>query len=187
MGSEIESLYLELHRSPKSKFRTNILPKIYIASATYQISLNARELDALEKYVGSSCPTEHFWAFNRVELSSSGSIICGLAYKRMHKRNCAAIKYFANNKWGFAMVCFFIKYDLSLNKPLYLAVAHPISCTSFNSKLHINRVTPYKVEEVLVVDVSTISSNCIYIGFKGDNDGCESAYVCEFPNKMECD
>ena len=183
IGSEIEALYLELTHSPKSKFLTRILPEIYMVSATYQVSLNARELIALEKYIGSSCPTERFWVFNRVELSFS-SVICGLAYKRMRKRNCAAVKYLINNSWGFVMVRFFIKYDLSTRDPLYLALAHALSRTRFNPNLHINRVVPYDPNDVVVINILTIYSNCIYIGF---NDGCESAYVCEFPNKMEWD
>ena len=110
-------------------------------------------------------PLNVFGHLIRVELSFS-SVICGLAYKHMHKRNCAPVKYLINNSWGFAMVCFFINYDLSTRDPHYLALAHPLSCTGFSPNLHIN--------DVVVINFSAIYSNCIYIAF---NDGCESAYV----------
>ena len=131
-----------------------------MVSETYQVSLNGRELIALEKYIGSSCPKERFWAFNRVELSFSCSVICGLAYKRMRIRNCAAVKYLINNIWAFAMVLFFIKYDLSTRDPLYLALAHPLSCTSLNPNLHTNRVVPYDPNDVVVINVSTVTICC---------------------------
>lgn len=182
-GSEIETIYHELTQSSKSKFRTRILPDIYLISATYQISLSATEINALEKYLGCSCPTSNFCAFNKLELSDSDSVICGLTYKRMRKRNCAVVKYSTNNSFRFAAVNFFIKYDLSLTEPIYLAIAHSIPCIGYNPKLHINRAVPYCTEEVVVINVLSINTNCIYIAF---DEEWGSAYVCEFPNKREC-
>ena len=95
--SDIDLLYRELTRNPKSKFRTNIFPNIYIMSATYKRSLSPKELSALETYIGYSCPTDQFLAFNKIELTDSGSVICGLAYKRMYKRNYGAVKFLCNN------------------------------------------------------------------------------------------
>ena len=159
--SEIEHLYKELSCSGKSKFRTEIIPNVYVLSATYQVFLSLTELSALEKYLGYSCPTERFWAFNRVEIMSSSSVICGLAYKRMRQRNCAVVKYSVRNTWAFAMVKFFIKFSEGLPEPKFLAVAHPIICNSYNPKIHITRVTPCSLEEIVVLNVEDICTNCL--------------------------
>lgn len=190
-GSEVDLLYKDLSRVSKSKFRTEILPNIYALSATYQVCLATAEMNALENYLGFSCPKERFWAFNRLEITTSSSIICGLAYKRMHKRNCAVVRYSVDNTWAFAMVKFFIKYERSSTseQPLYLAIAHPILCENYNPKIHINRVTSSSLEEITVLDVKDIYTNCLYISLTVAAEGRENcmAYVCEFPNKKECD
>ena len=124
-GTEIDLLYRDLTRASKSKFRTEILPNIYIVSATYQVYLSFTDMSALKKFLGSSCPTDRLWAFNRLEITDTSSVVCGLAYKRMRKRNCAVVKYCADKAWAFAMVKYFIKYDLpSTRQPMYLAIAH---------------------------------------------------------------
>lgn len=180
-------LYQDLTRAKKYKFRTEILPNIHVLSATYQVCLSVTEMNALEKFLGSSCPSDRLWAFNRLEVTATSSVICGLAYKRMRKRNCAVVKYAADNTWAFAMVKFFINYNLSSSRePMYLAVAHPILCDTYNPKLHINRVTPCNHEQTVVFNVLTISSNCLYISFTTEENQ-DDAYVCEFPNKKEHD
>lgn len=114
-------------------------------------------------------------------------MICGLAYKRMHKQNCAVVKYAGNKTRAFAMVKFFTKYDLSSRRePMYLAIAHRILCDNCNPKLHINRVTPCNREQTVVLNVLTISTNCLYISFTMEGSQ-EEAYVCKFPNKKEHD
>ena len=180
-------LYQDLTRASKSKFRIEILPNIHAISATYQICLNVTEMNALETFLGSSCPTDCLLAFNRLEIIATSSVICGLAYKRMRKRNCAAVKYVTGNTWAFAMVKFFVKYDMSSTRELmYLAIAYPILCDNYNPKLHINRVTPCNREQTVVFNVSTISTNCLYVSFTTEENQ-EDAYVCEFPNKKERD
>ncbi|XP_028408833.1 uncharacterized protein LOC114531425 [Dendronephthya gigantea] len=52
--SEMESLYLTLTRSSKSKFRTEILPHIYAISSTYQTVLTDAEFNALSTFMGSA-------------------------------------------------------------------------------------------------------------------------------------
>ena len=115
-GSEIDLLYQDLTRSRKSKFRTEILPNIYVVSATYQLCLSVDEMNALEKFLGSSCPTDRLWAFNRLEVTATSSMICGLAYKRMRKRNCAVVKYAGDKTWAFAMVKFFYQIRFVFDK-----------------------------------------------------------------------
>lgn len=186
-GTDIDLLYQDLSHTSKSKFRTEILPNIYTVSATYQVWLSVSDMKALENYLGSSCPTDRLWAFNRLEIAVTSSVICGLAYKRMRKRNCAVVKYAVNSTSAFAMVKFFVKYELpSTGEPIYLAIAHPILCDNYNPKLHINRVTPCNREQTVVLNVLTISTNCIYISFTTEGNH-EDAYVCEFPNKKERD
>ena len=147
-------------------------------------------MNALEKYLGFSCPTERFWAFYRLEITTSSSIICSLAYKRLHKRNCAVVKYCANNTCTFAMVKFFVKYEMpSAEKPTFFAIAHPILC-NYNTKIHITRVTYISLEEIVVLNVQDICTNCLFISFNVAAEGGREhyiAYVCEFPNKKECD
>ena len=190
-GSEIDLLYKDLNRSSKSKYRTEILPNIYALSATYQVCLGIVELNALEKYLGFSCPKEQFWAFNRLEIALSSSIVCGLAYKCLRKRNCAVVKYCVNNMWAFAMVKFFVKYEVAFAKELkFLAIAHPISVLNHNPKIHITRVTFSSLEEIVVFNVEDICTNCLYISVKVAPDGSRDhsvAYVCEFANKKERD
>ena len=190
-GSEIDLLYKDLNRGRKSKFRTEILPNIYALSATYQVCLEIVEMNALEKYLGFSCPIERFWAFNRLEITTSSSVICGLAYKRLRKRNCAVVKYRAKDTWMFAMVKFFIKYEsCSVKEPTFLAIAHPILCNNYNPKIHINRVTYFSLEEIVVLNIQDICTNCLYISLNVAAEGRQEdsmAYVCEFPNKKERD
>ena len=103
---------------------TEVLPNIYALSATYQVHLGIAELNAVEKYLGFSCPKEQIWAFNRLEIALLSSIVCGLAYKHLRKRNCAVVKYCVNNTWAFTMVKFFLKYEVASAKELkFLATA----------------------------------------------------------------
>ena len=136
-------------------------------------------MNALEKYLGFSCPTERFWAFHRLEITTSSSIICSLAYK-----HCA------NNTCTFAMVKFFVKYEMpSAEKPTFFAIAHPILC-NYNTKIHITRVTYISLEEIVVLNVQDICTNSLFISFNVAAEGGREhsiAYVCEFPNKKECD
>ena len=153
-GSEIDLLYKDLNRTRKSKFRTEILSNIYALSATYQVCLEIAEMNALEKYLGFSCPMERFWAFNRLEITTSLSLICGLAYKRLRKRNCAVVKYRANDTWLVAVVKFFIKYErCSVKQPTFLAIAHPVLYNNYNPKIHITRVTYFSLKEIVVLNV----------------------------------
>ena len=134
-----------------------------------------------------SCPTDCLWAFNRLEITDTSSVVCELAYKRMRKRNCAVVNYWVDKACAFAMVKYFIKYDLPLTRqPMYLAIAHPIFCDHYNSKLLINRVTPCNREQTVALNVLAISTNCLYISFTTEGNK-EDAYVCEFPKKKECD
>ena len=164
-GTEIDLLYRDLTRASKSKFRTEILPNIYIVSATYQVYLSVTDMStsALEKFLGSSCPTDRLWVFNRLEITDTSSVVCGLAYNRMRKRNCAVVKYCVDKAWAFAMVKYFIKYDLpSTRQPMYLAIAHPILCDHYNSKLHIDRVTPCNRDQTVALNVLAISKLTVY-------------------------
>ena len=175
----------------ESKFRTEILSNIYVLSATCQVCLGIVEMNALEKYLGFSCPIERFWAFNRLEITTSSSIICGLAYKRLRKRNCAVVKYCTNNTWMFAMVKFFIKYQpSSVEEPTFLAIAHPILCINYNPKVHFTRVAHFSFKEIVLLNVQDICTNCLYISLNVAAEGRQEdfmAYVCEFPNKKERD
>ena len=169
--------------APKSKFRREILPHVFTTGATYQTTLATEEVSALETFLGFSCPTNRFWAFNRLELSSTSSTICGLEYKRMFKRNCAVVRYSSNNSWAFGMVRFFVtcNFPQTSDSPhAYLVIAHPFFCGSYNLKLHINRVTPCDRDKVVVFSVTDIYTNSIYIEFSSG-----MAYVCEFPNKRD--
>lgn len=190
-GSEIDPLYKDLLScASKSKFRTEILPNIFVLSATYQVCLGIAEMNALEKYLGFSCPTEQFWAFKRLEITTSSSVICRLAYKRLRKRNCAVVKYCANNTWAFAMVKFFIKYELSSAEPTFLAIAHPILCNNYNPKIQITRVTSFSLKEIVVLNVQDIYRNCLFISLNVVAERRREhsmAYVCEFANKKEHD
>ena len=82
----------------------------------------------------------------------------------MCKRNCAVVKCVTGNTWAFAMVKFFVKYDMSSTRePMYLAIAYPILCDNYNPKLHINRMTPCNREQTVVFNVSTISTVCTFL------------------------
>ena len=82
-GSEIDLLYQDLTCVSKSIFRNEILPNIPIVSATHQMCLNVTEMNVLETFLGSSCPTDRLLAFNRLEITATSSVICGLAYKNV--------------------------------------------------------------------------------------------------------
>lgn len=64
----------------------------------------------------------------------------------------------------FAMVKFFIKYEsCSVKEPTFLAIGHPILCNSYNPKIHINRVTYFSLEEIVVLNIQDICTNCLYV------------------------
>ena len=149
-GSEIDLLYQDLTPRKKYKFKTRIILNIHVLSAAYQVCQSVTETNALGKFVSSSCPLDRLWAFNRVEVTATNSGICGLAYKRMCKRNCAVVEYAAGNSWAFAILKLLIKYNLSSTRePMYLAVAHSILCDTYNHKLPINRLTSCNREQTI--------------------------------------
>ena len=88
------------------------------------------------------------------------------------------------------MVKFFVKYEMpSAEEPTFFAIAHPILC-NYNPKIHITRVTYISLEEIVVLNVQDICTNCLFISFNVEAEGGREhsmAYVCEFPNKKECD
>ena len=89
------------------------------------------------------------------------------------------------------MVKFFIKYQpCSVRELTFLAIAHPVLCNNYNPKIHITQVTYFSLEEIVVLNVQDICTNCLYISLNIAVEGKQEdsmVYVCEFPNKKERD
>ena len=181
-GSEEEGLYYELLHPNKPKRKLEILPSVHTLGSFYRKRLDDNEFLALERYFGHAPVTAEVNAFNRIEMNET--LIYGLDYKRMFRRNCSTIQYRFNNVSHFAQVkCFF---QLSLGTDIQnVALIYPLECCSpYNpASTHITAVT--RINSLRVINIKDICRNCIYITIAGNDK--EHNYVCEFANKIETD
>ena len=182
-GSEEEKLFCELSYPQKPKRGMEILPEIFILGTPFKRNLNDDEYKALECFLGYAPCSLEVTAFNRLELKSC--YIYGTSYKRMFRRNCSTIKYEANGSIHFGQVRYFIQHHNAHRggQVYHLAIVQPLNCHNYSPASHINVITVSQSHSIIgVVDIRSITQNCIYISFPDDS---QRAYVCEFPNKKE--
>ena len=153
---------------------------MYALGSLYQKRLDDNEFLAHEWYFGHAPLTAEVNAFNRIEINDT--LIYGLDYKRMFRRNCSTIQYRFNNVSHFGQVkCFF---QLSFGTDLQnVALIYPLECCSpYNpASTHITAVT--RINGLRVISIKYICGNCIYIIIAGNDK--ENNFVCEFVNKIE--
>ena len=159
-----------------------ILPEIFILGTPFKRNLNDDEYKALESFLGYAPCSLEVTAFNRLELKSC--YIYGTSYKRMFRRNCSTIKYEANGSIHFGQVRYFIQHhDAHRGRQVGTSSSHSSASDLFSPASHINVITVSQSHSIIgVVDIRSITQNCIYISFPDDS---QRACVCEFRNKKE--
>ena len=181
-GSEEETLYYELLHPYKPKRKLQILPNVYTLGSLYRKSLDNDEFQALESYFCHAPATAEVNAFKRIEMNET--LIYGLDYKRMYRRNCSTVQYRCQNVYSFGQVkCFF---QLSSGADTQnVPFIYPLECCSpYNpASMHITAVT--RSTSLRVINIADIWRNCIHITIAGN--GTERNYVCEFANIVETD
>ena len=183
-GSVEEKLYYNLLNPNKPKRKAEILPHCYLLGSLYRKGLSEMEFKALETFIGHAPTTAEVNAFNRIELNNS--LIYGLDYKRMFRRNCSTVKYCSLNSYYFGQVkCF---CQLSLGNGVHnIAFVYPLECCAPYDPTSTHIIAVKRDDTSLrAVDIRNISRNCIYMEIVRE-DATVHCFVCEFPNKIELD
>ena len=183
-GSIEEKLYYNLLNPHKPKRKSEILPQAYLLGSLYRKRLNNMEFKAIEMFIGHAPTTAEVNAFNRIELNNS--LIYGLDYKRMFRRNCSTVKYCSKQSYAFGQVKCFCQLSLG-TEVKNIALVYPLECCAPCNPAS-THITAVKRDDGILhaVDIKDICRNCIYIEIVGE-DGTFQCYVCEFPNKTEVD
>lgn len=164
-----------------------ISKNVYALGAFYNRTLNAQEYAAYQRYLGLAPTTVIVRAFNRVQIGPSGCYVYGLDYKRMLKRNCAAVKYISQdlNSVQFALVQYFFQLSTSTGDILNLVMAKTLKLQrEYDGSTHIRVVDLSHDQELITFPLRDVCSNCIFISF---TDIPDRGYMCEFPNRVEGD
>ena len=122
----------------------------------------------------------------RLQIGPSGCYVYGLDYKRMLKRNCAAVKYLSHDLKGvqFALVQYFFQVSTSTGDVLNLVMAKTFKRQrDYDDTTHIHIVESHH-QELITFPLRVVCCNCIFISF---TDNPERGYMCEFPNFVEVD
>jgi len=163
-----------------------ISKNVYALGAFYNRTLNAEEYAAFQCYLGLAPRTVVVRAFNRLQIGLSGCYIYGLDYKRMLKRNCAAVKYLSQDPNGvqFALVQYFFQVSTSTGDVLNLVMAKTLRLQrDYDDTTHIHVVESHH-QELITFPLRDVCCNYIFISF---TDSPGRGYMCEFPNRVEVD
>lgn len=185
-GTDLEAVYFSLSHPRKPAKMLEISKNVYALGAFYNRTLNAEEYAAFQCYLGLAPPTVVVRAFNRLQIGPSGCYVYGLDYKRMLKRNCAAVKYLSQDPNGvqFALVQYFFQVSTSTGDVLNLVMAKTLTLQrDYDDTTHIHVVEPHH-QELITFPLRDVCCNCIFISF---TDNPERGYMCEFPNHVEVD
>ena len=159
---------------------------VYALGAFYNRTLNAEEYAAFQRYLGLVPRTVVMRAFNRLQIGISGCYVYGLDYKRMLKRNCAAVKYLSQHLNGvqFALVQYFFQVSTNAWDALNLVMAKTLKLQrDYDDTTHIH-VVESRQQELITFPLRDVCCNCIFISFA---DNPERGYMREFPNRFEVD
>ena len=167
-----------------------ISKNVYALGAFYNRTLGAEEYAAFQCYLGLAPYTVVVRALNRLQIGLSGCYGYGLDYKRMLKRNCAAVKYLSQHPncaadgVQFALVQYFVQVSTNAGDVLNLVVAKTLKLQrDYDDTTHIHIVESHH-QELITFPLRDVCCNCIFIFF---TDNPERGYICEFPNRVEED
>ena len=169
----------------KLKRKQKILLHAFLLGSFYRKTLNDMEFKALEMLIRHAPTTAEVNTFNRIEFNNT--LIYGLDYKRMFRRNCSAVKYCSQQSYAFRQVKCFCQVSLGAEVK-NVAFVDPLECCARYdpSSTHITAVT--HDEGILhAIDVKDICINCLYVEIVGADGAVQQSYVSEFPNKIEVD
>ena len=122
-------------------------------------------------------------AFNRLQIGLSGCYVYGLDYKRMLKRNCAAVKYLSQHPNGAEDgVQYFFQVSTNEGDVLNLVMAKTLKLQpDYDDTRHIHVLESHH-QELITFSLRDVCCTCIFISFT-----VERGYICEFPNRVEVD
>ena len=185
-GTDLEAVYLSLRHPRKPAKMLEISKDVYALGALYNRTLNAEEYAAFQHYLGFAPPTVILRAFNRLQIGPSGCYVYGLEYKRMLKRNCAAVKYISQNlNVQFALVQYFFQFSTSAGDVnLVMAKTLKLHEQGYDDSTHIHVVDLSCDQQLITFPLRDICCNCIFISF---SDIPDRGYMCEIPNRVEVD
>lgn len=178
-------MYDNLLYPNKPKRKQEILPHAFLLGLFYWKTLNDMEFKALEMFIGHALMTAEVDAFNHIEFNNT--LIYGLDYKRMFRRNCSIVKYCSQQSYAFGQVKCFCQVSLGAEVK-NVAFVYPLECCARYdpSSTHITAVT--RDEGILhAIDVKDIRRNCLYVEIVGADGTVRQRYVSEFPKKIEVD
>ena len=181
-GTEEEQLFRKLYFPPKVQVKHEIFPGLGVLGSSYKRLLTDFELNAFEEYLGYASVVNVLTFYNHIELWRSFHIY-GLDYKRMTRRNAAAVKYKSRESFSFGLVKSFFQYEDHFKQYTNAAFVYPLEITALTD-LHIHVVTSLDKQKLVVIDIVDIVSNCMFLSFEDTKD---RAYICEFANRMEND
>ncbi|XP_068737234.1 uncharacterized protein [Montipora capricornis] len=189
-GTDLEAVYFTLSHPRKPAKMLEISKNVYALGAFYNRTLGAEEYAAFQRYLGLAPSTVDVRAFNRLQIGLSGCYVYGLDYKRMLKRNCAAVKYLSQHPNGaangvqFALVQYFFQVSTNEGDVLNLVMAKTLKLQrDYDDTTHIHVVESHH-QELITFPLRDVCCNCIFICF---TDNPERGYICEFPNRVEVD
>ena len=176
-GSEVSEICSSIENPHAIKRGRMIKTGIYVLGAIHEKELSEEEYSALVSFCGHAIGNVTFSSFNRMEINES--LVYGLNYKRMVKRNNSAIVYFNNNRTNYGLVKFFIEVDME--QPVVLAVTEQLHRIYENVTVKSHLLAVAETKTTQMVPVNNIINTCMYIKMP------EMSYVCLFPNMLEGD
>ena len=186
-GTDLESVYLMLSHPRKPAKILEISEDMYALGSTYNRTLNSEEYAAYQCFLGFAPPDVVIPSFKRLQMgSSSRCAVYGLQYKRMLKRNCAAVKYNSQNlSVQFALVHFFFQFVTSTGDVHNLVMEKSFKLQQgYDESTHIHVVDLSCDQQLRTFPLRDICCNCIFISF---TDSSDRGYLCEIPNRVEVD
>ena len=144
-----------------------ISKNVYALGAFYNRTLGAEEYAAFQRYLGLAPCTVVVRAFNRLQIGLSGCYVYGLDYKRMLKRNCAAVKYLPQHPNGvqFALVQYFFQVSTNAGDVLNLVMAKTLKLQrDYDNTTHIYVMESHH-QELITFPLRDVCCNCIFSNY----------------------
>lgn len=178
-GSTEEELYEMISSSYYLKRNRKIAEGTYTLGSIKKKTFSDKEFQAVASFCGEAPPSDTFPSFNRIDINET--IVYGLDYKRMIKRDNSGICFLDGNAIQFGRVKFFVQIPKDNNEEC-AAMVEILKCNNYSAKSNILAVK--LTNNVKVVPLENIKSSCM---FTCSDFSKKVGYVCLFPNKLESD
>lgn len=180
-GSECENIYNSIDSTTILKRNITVEKGFKILGGISERTLAADECEVLQTFTGADNIHEKYMSFNRIEFNDT--LIYGLCYTRMVKRNNSVIEYNKHeiNVVGFGQVRYFINLGEMITSENILALVEPLICPDYSEEINILSVQ--RLNTVEVVRAKDIVGGCMLVSFSKYSE----MYICRFPNTLESD